>query len=113
MAAPRQLIADTTRVDPVEPILLLHTYHDAVNQRRHFTARLPLPFGLIAHLDTRGKSDAPESTFIADGNAIAMNCPKFSNDIVGGLQLAITAPPNTDSRQPRRAAPWPDGARRR
>jgi hypothetical protein len=94
------MVADTTRVGPVEPISLLRTYHDAVNQRRHFTARLPLPFGLIAHLDTRGKSDAPQSTFIADGNAMAMNRPTFSDDIVGGLQLAITAPPNAipDSR---------------
>jgi hypothetical protein len=88
------LVADTARIGPVEPITLLRTYHDAVNQHRHFTARLPLPFGLIAHLDTRGKSDAPESTFIADGNAMATNRPTFSDDLVGGLQLAITAPPN-------------------
>ena len=40
---------------PGRAIPLLRTYHDAVNQRRHFTSRLPLPFGLIAHLDTRGR----------------------------------------------------------
>ncbi len=89
------LVADTTRVGPVEPIPLLEAYHQAVHQRRHFTARLPLPFGLIAHLDSRGKSDTPESTFIADGNAMVMNRPNFSNDRAGGLQLAIAGPPST------------------
>jgi len=88
------MVADTPRIGPVEPIPLLHTYHDAVNQHRHFAARLPLPFGLIAHLDSRGKSDAPESTFINDGNAMTLNRPAFSHDRAGGLQLAIKAPPN-------------------
>jgi hypothetical protein len=88
------LTADTAGIGPVEPIPLLHTYHDAVNQHRHFTARLPLPFGLIAHLDTHGKSDAAESSFITDGNAMELNRPMFFGDLAGGLQFAITGPPN-------------------
>jgi hypothetical protein len=93
------LSAQATDVMPVEPVPLLDTYRAAVNERRHFAARLPLPFGLIAHLDTSKHSDAPESTFIIpDGNAMFFNRPAFAHGLVGGLQLAITGPPNNDPR---------------
>jgi GDP-mannose 4,6 dehydratase len=75
---------------------LLDRYHAAVNKSRHFAARLPLPFGLVAHLDTRTHSQAPDSTFIADRNAIFFNRPTFEHGLLGGLQLATTGPPNND-----------------
>ena len=88
------LSADIPSVRPVEPVPLLDTYVAAVNKSRHFAARLPLPFGLIAHLDTRKHSDALESPFISDGNAMFFNRPAFADGLLGGLQLAITGPPN-------------------
>lgn len=87
-------------VGPIEPLPLIATYNDEVHRERHFTATLPLPFGLIAHLDTRAISDAPQSTFIGDGNAMFFNQPDFADGVAGGVQLAIAGPPNTipDSR---------------
>ena len=49
---PATLTADTKDVRPVEPVALLETYHAAINARRHFAARLPLPLGLVAQLQT-------------------------------------------------------------
>jgi len=100
-------VADATDIAPVEPVALLDKYLAAVNHSRHFAARLPLPFGLIAHLDTRVHSDAPESTFIADGNAMFLNRPAFAHELLGGLQLAITGPPNGDPHA--RDKPLPGG----
>ena len=80
------LAADATDVTAVEPVILLDTYHAAVNKTRHFAARLPLPFGLIAHLDTRTHSQAPDSTFIADGNAMFFNRPAFAQGLLGGFE---------------------------
>ena len=88
------LSADTPKTQPVAPIPLLAAYHDAINSRRHFVARLPLPFGLIAQLDTRRKSDAPESSFLGDGNTVYLNQPTFTTGVSGGLQLAIRGIPN-------------------
>jgi len=87
-------------VGAIEPLPLISTYNDEVHRDRHFTATLPLPFGLIAHLDTRAISDEPQSKFIGDGNAMFFNQPKFANGVAGGTQLAIAGPPNTipDSR---------------
>jgi hypothetical protein len=100
-------VADATDITPVEPVTLLDKYLAAVNHSRHFAARLPLPFGLIAHLDTRVHSDAPESTFIADGNAMFLNRPAFAHELLGGLQLAITGPANDDPHA--RDKPLPGG----
>jgi hypothetical protein len=86
---PALLTADSAELRPVEPIPLLATYHDAINKHHHFTARLPLPFGMIAHLDTRRQSDARESPFIPSGNAVEWNRPAFTTGAIGGLQLAI------------------------
>jgi hypothetical protein len=93
---PALLSAQAPDITRIEPVPLLDRYHAAVNKSRHFAARLPLPFGLVAHLDTRTHSQAPDSTFIADGNAIFFNRPTFEHGLLGGLQLATTGPPNND-----------------
>lgn len=94
---PAGLSADATEVRAIAPIPLLTTYHDAILARSHFVARLPLPFGLIAQLDTRRKSDAPESSFLADGNSVYFNRPAFKTGLAGGLQLAIRGDPNPNA----------------
>jgi hypothetical protein len=104
---PVLLSAQATDITPIEPATLLDTYHAAVNKSRHFAARLPLPFGLVAHLDTRTHSQAPDSTFIAEGNAMFFNRPAFAHGLLGGLQLAITGPPNDDPHA--RDKPLPGG----
>jgi hypothetical protein len=104
---PALLSAQAPDITPIEPVTLLDTYHAAVNKSRHFAARLPLPFGLVAHLDTRTHSQAPNSTFIADGNAMFFNQPAFAGGLLGGLQLAITGPPNDDPHA--RDKPLPGG----
>jgi len=88
---PAVLTADTVELRPVAPIPLLTTYHDAIRKRRHFRAYLPLPFGLVANIDTRGKGrDAPESLF--DGT-VFLNQPAFGGALTGGRQLAIVGDP--------------------
>lgn len=88
---PALLTADTVELRPVEPLPLLTTYHDAIRQKRHFNARLPLPFGLVANIDSRGPGgDAPESTF--DGT-VFFNRPTFGGAITGGQQVAIKGRP--------------------
>ena len=49
----------------------------------------------------------PNSTFIADGNAMFFNRPAFEHGLLGGLQLAITGPPNNDPHA--RDKPLPGG----
>jgi len=102
--------ADSADVRPIAPIPLLTTYHDAILARRHFSARLPLPFGLIAQLDTRRNSDAPQSSFL-DFNSVYLNLPAFSTGVAGGLQLAIRGDPNPDAEkdppQPFTDNTWP------
>ena len=93
------LRAETPKVGPIEPVRLLDVYNAAVNDNVHFAARLPLPFGLIADLDTHKNSAGPQSTFITDGNAMFFNRPAFAHGLLGGRQLAITGPPNDDPHQ--------------
>ena len=83
---PALLTADVVELRPVEPVLLLRTYHEAIRDRRHFNARLPLPFGLIANLNSRGPAgDAAESQF---KGSVFMNRPRFDG-LTGGRQLAL------------------------
>jgi hypothetical protein len=83
---PALIAADVVELRPLAPIPLLTTYQRAIQSKRHFAARLPLPFGVIANLDTRRHHEGPESPF--DG-AVFLNRPEFTTDLTGGLQLAI------------------------
>jgi hypothetical protein len=86
---PAVVSADTVELKPVAPVPLLATYHDAIQLKRHFVARLPLPFGLIAHVDTRRESQPlPTSRF--DGT-VFVNQPRFDSGLIGGLQVAVRA----------------------
>jgi hypothetical protein len=87
---PALLTADVVELRPVEPVPLLRTYHEAIRDRRHFNARLPLPFGLIANLNSRGNAgDAAESQF---KGTVFMNRPRFDG-LTGGRQLALKGEP--------------------
>ena len=87
---PAFLTADVVELRPVEPVPLLRAYHEAIRDRRHFNARLPLPFGLIANLNSRGNAgDAAESQF---KGTVFMNRPRFDG-LTGGRQLALKGEP--------------------
>jgi hypothetical protein len=90
---PALLAADTVALTPVAPIPLLASYHEAIDLKRHMVARLPLPFGLIAHVDTRRvPQPGPESTF---GGRVFSNAPVFSPTLAGGRQVALLGPAGT------------------
>jgi hypothetical protein len=86
---PAALTADTVELRPVMPVPLLRAYYDAIEDRRHFLARLPLPFGLIAHLDSRGPNGAGQPS-VFDGT-LAFVQPTFDAGLAGGQQVAFTA----------------------
>ena len=102
---PALLAADSIQLVPVAPMPLLTEYLDAVNKKKVFEARLPLPFGLIARIDTRPwePADGP-STFLADGGEFKLNQPNFPNDLLGSRQLLMRAP---DSKIPGRERYFP------
>ena len=87
------LAADSVALVPVAPMPLLTEYLGAVNNKKVFEARLPLPFGLIARIDTRPwePADGP-STFLADGGEFKLNQPNFPSDLLGSRQLLMQAP---------------------
>ncbi|MFE5710653.1 hypothetical protein ACFQ7J_07510 [Streptomyces sp. NPDC056501] len=69
-------------VGPFAPRPLLAAYLDALAAGQSFRARLPLPFGLVAYVDTLTDS--------GPANAIVYpNRPSFAGPLVGGAQLAI------------------------
>ncbi len=88
-------------VGPIEPMPLICDVQRRGPPRRHFTATLPLPFGLIAHLDSRGSIGRAASR---RSSATATRCSSISRNsahgVAGGTQLTIAGPPNTipDSR---------------
>ena len=91
---PALLAADSVTLVPVAPKPLLAEYVHAVNQKRNFAARLPLPFGIIANINTRPQDagrDAP-SPFTATGGVFDLHRPKFADDLVGARQLRLRAP---------------------
>ena len=91
---PALLAADSVTLVPVAPKPLLAEYVHAVNQKRNFAARLPLPFGIIANINTRPQEasrDAP-SPFITTGGVFDFHRPKFADDLVGARQLRLRAP---------------------
>lgn len=90
---PALLAADSVTLVPVAPMPLLTEYLDAVNQKKVFEARLPLPFGIVARLDTRpGIGASGPSTFLADGGQFKLNQPNFPSDLSGSRQLLMQAP---------------------
>jgi hypothetical protein len=86
---PATLIADVVELRPVEPIPLLTTFNDAINTRRHFAARFPLPFGLTALIRTAAEAQEEQSDFIPQGNRVFLNRPTFDPDLEGGHQLSV------------------------
>ena len=99
---PARLVVDTPEIRPVSPVPLVTAYEKAIQRRDHFRARLPLPFGLIAQLNTLRQSDARPSPFLASGNKVYWNQPAFASGVAGGLQLAIRGPdnPSADAHPP-------------
>jgi hypothetical protein len=88
---PALLTADVVELRPVAPLPLLATYHDAIRAKRHFNARLPLPFGLTAQIDSRGPGgDAQVSIF---EGSIFFNRPTFDDALEGARQLALLGRP--------------------
>lgn len=95
---PALVTADTVELQPVQPLPLLTAYHDAISLKCHFAARLPLPFGLIVHLDTRRVGHVgPTSTF---KGTVFLNRPRFKTDLTGGLQLVFRSPDSMAGRDP-------------
>lgn len=91
---PAILNADAADLQPVEPAALLASFHAAIQQRRHFVARLPLPFGLIAQIQTRRGAEGPEAALLAAGGRVFFNRPAFDGDLAGGTQLAVQGAPS-------------------
>ena len=102
---PALLAADSVTLVPVAPMPLLTEYLDAVNNKKVFEARLPLPFGIIARISTRQwePADGP-STFLADGGQFKLNQPNFPSNLLGSRQVLMRAP---DSKIPGRDRNFP------
>ncbi|MFD6916867.1 hypothetical protein [Streptomyces virginiae] len=86
------------RVGDFAPRPLLAAYLDALAAGQSFRARLPLPFGLVAYVDTLTDSGQ-------EGANVSPNQPSFAGPLVGGAQLAIrgrgiTAPDGRDPELP-------------
>lgn len=87
------LQAESVTLVPVAPTPLLLEYIEAVNKDKPFQARLPLPFGIIARLDTHPVEPSDGlSTFIDDGGSFELHQPSFPDDLLGSRQLRIEAP---------------------
>ena len=111
---PATLQVEAPVVRPVAPLALLATYGDGIAERRHFRARLPLPFGLVAQIDTHTElPPRPESVFTTTGGAVFFNEPRFPGPLAGGRQLALRGPPSAgdDPTPPAKFqdTPWPGG----
>ena len=82
--------ADTVELARIEPIPLLTAYLGAIGKRHHFLARLPLPFGLIALVNTNQNSHDPKVSAFA--GSVGTNQPEFPDDLAGGMQLVFSGP---------------------
>lgn len=82
-------------VGALAPRPLLAAYLDALSVGQSFRARLPLPFGLVAYVDTLTDSGQ-------EGANVYPNRPSFAGPLVGGAQLAIRGRDSTasDGRDP-------------
>src|SRR5262249_34883916 len=72
---------------PVAPKPLVLDYVRAVQQRARLRARLPLPYGIYADIDT---SDLP---FHDAGGVFKLNSPRFGIGMRGGLQIRMEPVP--------------------
>ncbi|HET9226821.1 MAG TPA: hypothetical protein VFR31_09150 [Thermoanaerobaculia bacterium] len=92
---PAIVVADAVELRPVEPVELLRAYHDAIEEKRRFSMRLPLPFGLIAHVERKEPAREPDCN-------VSMNRPRFGGNLRGGQQLSLRGIPitNPGSRNP-------------
>ena len=94
---PAILLTDVKDALPIEPIPLLLAQHDAIKGNHHFLARLPLPFGLIAQVQTFHAAGADQQpTFISGGGAVFFHQPEFAATRRGALQLAFVGRANTN-----------------
>ena len=84
------LQADSVHLVPIAPRPLFVATRNAIGEGRHFAAKLPLPFGIIAHINTR-TADEPVADFIARGGELSSRRPVFPT-LRGGLQLSFRAP---------------------
>ncbi|CAM3867966.1 hypothetical protein [Roseateles saccharophilus] len=90
------LQAEDPSLSSIEPVALLALYNDAIDARRHFLATLPLPFGLVAQLNSRLYREGDRSDFIDLGGSVYLHQPQFAPDYSGGLQWGIAGPPSSD-----------------
>ena len=84
---PAALLVESVHLVPVAPKPLVLDYVDAVKVQKRLRARLPLPYGIYANIDT---SDLP---FHAAGGVFRLNTPQFADDLNGGLQVRMEPVP--------------------
>lgn len=90
---PAWMTADSVTLVPVAPTPLLAEYIDAVKKHRPLTARLPLPFGIIARIDTHPIAPAGgASTLLDNGGLFEIHQPAFPDDLLGSRQVLFQAP---------------------
>jgi hypothetical protein len=83
---PALITAESVKLVPVAPTPLLTAYIDAVKDGRNFRARLPLPFGIIANINS-----AVGKPLLESGGLFDLNQPTFG-DLTGARQLRLRAP---------------------
>jgi hypothetical protein len=95
-------LAERDDLRPATPIELLGAHLSAARDSKHFAARLPLPFGLIANLSTREELPVSDrAQFIGRGGSVYMNRPVFPGGLTGARQLGLrTAPRQPESETP-------------
>lgn len=81
------IAVESVHLVPVAPRPLILDYVEAVQQQRRLRARLPLPYGIYAEIDT---SDLP---FHDKGGIFRLNGPQFKNKMNGGLQIQMQPVP--------------------
>jgi hypothetical protein len=80
---PALLAAESVELVPIAPAPLFRTVRAALRGDRRFAARLPLPFGAVAHVER--KEPATQT-----GISTFLNRPIFAGqELTGGLQLAL------------------------
>lgn len=94
---PAMVQAEADLMIAIEPLPMLTAHIEAIRAERHFRARLPLPFGVVAQVDSTQQIDGQDRpTFIAMGGRVDENRPHFAPDLAGGRQLALRGAFNPD-----------------